>query len=1293
MFGAGRPPPHGKPRRDWCALALVLFLLVGSKVASGEEVELQLRASWGGGAAARWQGSISLANGEVQIDRILGLEADAPGATVESNRGTIAIIPRIPRTYDGIDFTVRAARDTVLRFQFAPATNSQKPITFEATLEQLIEARVTRDLDATGNRFAIHRHAGDQLQFVSERDHLVFAGGETLRGKIVPHFIAAAASSTARCVLRLVSSATKNVPWQQEVEVKFDEFGSATPIDLEVPLPDEEGSYDLFVELSPKWFAAPLVRTKMLAERQVQLVVVQSEQTESAAKDWAVTGEFDPAHPNLWDRMMRLPTMKIVPGLKPGPLGSEQTGTREGLGITWSTLSGGAWQAYPLPVSEVGLPHLLEIEFPNDVSQSLGISILEPNAAGLIAPLGLDSGIEVTGLTGGTPKTQTHKLVFWPRTKSPLMLLTNRRDSSTAVFGKVRVLAGPTRLTELPTSETGTNADQRLVAAYFHKPLFPENFSVSESVDSRTNRPIDDWPEFHAGSRRLADYLKFSGHNAAVVSVLCEGSTLYPSQLLRPTPRYDLGNFASLASDPARKDVLELLLRIFNREHLQLIPLLDFSSPLPELELQLQGDPREVVGIELLTPEGRRWHEAHPNRRGAAPYYNLLDPRVQAAMRHVVVELAERYRHHTAMEGIAIQLSGEGYAQLPDEACGLDIATLTRFAADTHLKLPPLDPRRPAARWEWIEREARDAWLTWRAEQVTRFYRSMQNDLSEINPRLQLILCPVEPIASRSLEACIRPQLPTQDRALQGLLQIGIDPAALAKIPGITLVRSRSWQSQAAAELKAVQAEWNGSTDLNRSTAAFATPAALNLVESLPLRLEAFDKQSPFGAANTHTFLLSQLAATGSGARKRFITSLAATDTHLLFDGGSMLTLGQEEETRGLLQTLRTLPAAPFVEIPSNESKRTQPVVLRRWSDKEGTWLYLVNDSPWPVLVDLDLETTRDLSITRLGLKSRQEKLSASNGVAHWKVRLEPYDLVAGRIATSEVVVQSWQTQVDRAVDLALREQIRDVRLRANLLRSPTPLDSLANASFETTSIGRGIPHWSSAEAEGIKLEVDRQTSKHGGASLHVVSKSPITWIRSETIPTPQTGRLALWVWLKVPDANHQPKLRLAIEGRLEGQTYYRRANVGASEDKRGTQPIKEEWSPFVFPIDDLPTQGLTDLQIGFDLMGPGEVWIDDIQIYDLWFQEVERDSLLKSMALADFHIQEGKVADSLHYLDSYWPTFLRRHVSLESTHVAALPPAVEMPTPTPEPIPKAPAKNGVFDGVRRWVPRLPFTK
>jgi hypothetical protein len=528
----------------------------------------------------------------------------------------------------------------------------------------------------------------------------------------------------------------------------------------------------------------------------------------------------------------------------------------------------------------------------------------------------------------------------------------------------------------------------------------------------------------------------------------------------------------------------------------------------------------------------------------------------------------------------------------------------------------------------------------------------------------------------------------------------------LGKLPVVTFTPPRYVELPAAGGMEAIRSEVNGSASLAKSFQAMTSPAAILMAEPMPLRLEAFDKASPFGPQQTHAFLLSHLSPVGPEARKRFAQCLARSDIHCLMDGGQMLLLGQEDHTRRFLSTLVQLPAQSFEDVPAaSDDARTQPLVLRRWTDERATWLYLVNDSCWPVEAEVDLASNTSLRLEMLGADRKMLEATHSGTVARWRVSLEPYDLMAVRIARPQVRVASWRAKNDRSVEAALREMVRETRLRANTLRSPPPLLHLVNDSFEQPAeVGRPLPGWTAADGAGITVEVDRTRARTGESSLRLASEAPrageepaVAWVRSDPFAPPATGRLAIWAWLKVSDPARQPKLRLAIEGRLDGQTYYRRANVGASEDGRATQPLTQEWSPFLFPVDDLPLSGLTDLKVGFDLMEGGEVWIDDVQIFDLWFQDPERDSLLLSIALADFQVQEGMLGDAHAFLESHWPQFLRRHVPLDEARLAAAPQRTISAPPTARnaeaPAASPPARNGMFDGMRRWVPRLPFNK
>ena len=210
------------------------------------------------------------------------------------------------------------------------------------------------------------------------------------------------------------------------------------------------------------------------------------------------------------------------------------------------------------------------------------------------------------------------------------------------MYGKIRVLAGGERLPRLLAEQPAAN--RRLLAAYLDRPLIPQNFSADECLDSPgAAAASDDWRTFYEGGTRLVEYLNHAGYNGLMLAVVADGSTIYPSGLVEPTPRYDTGVFFATGQDPVRKDVLEMLLRLFDREDLRLIPMVEFAAPLPELEAIARAGGPEAEGIEWIGADGAGWCDCWPPQRGLAPYYNVLHPRVQEAMLRVLRELAARY--------------------------------------------------------------------------------------------------------------------------------------------------------------------------------------------------------------------------------------------------------------------------------------------------------------------------------------------------------------------------------------------------------------------------------------------------------------------------------------------------------------------------------------------------------------------------------------------------------------------------------------------------------------------------
>jgi hypothetical protein len=132
--------------------------------------------------------------------------------------------------------------------------------------------------------------------------------------------------------------------------------------------------------------------------------------------------------------------------------------------------------------------------------------------------------------------------------------------------------------------------------------------------------------------------------------------------------------------------------------------------------------------------------------------------------------------------------------------------------------------------------------------------------------------------------------------------------------------------------------------------------------------------------------------------------------------------------------------------------------------------------------------------------------------------------------------------------------------------------------------------------------------------------------------------------------------------------------------------PLTTQWATYHFPLDDLPAAGLTDLRVGFDLMGEGEVWIDDVQVYDLWLEPRERDELLNGVLTANVKLSKGQLAEAQAFAESYWPSFLGEYVELPQSALVknAAPAAPKAPGPAPAAAPTA------WDQIKSWMPTLP---
>jgi hypothetical protein len=554
------------------------------------------------------------------------------------------------------------------------------------------------------------------------------------------------------------------------------------------------------------------------------------------------------------------------------------------------------------------------------------------------------------------------------------------------------------------------------------------------------------------------------------------------------------------------------------------------------------------------------------------------------------------------------------------------------------------------------------------------------------------------------------------------MLRVGIDPRFYRDDPDIVLLRPQrlapltSLDAQAAnLELRRSEemdelfgkVELNGIAVSNNQSLRRVT-GALFYHEPQSVALPSFANVSPFGRDQTTSWLLAYVSPSGLNNRQRFVHSLAVLDSQFMFDGGWMALSGQHESLIDLVDVYRRLPVDRFETVPSKSATiETQPVVVRRLSRDGRTYIYVLNDSPWPVSVTLDLEAGQPFILEGLGNREWPPPVQGAR-ISCGPVPLRPYDLIAATSSAPDVEVSDWRVDVGRQVFVDLREAINDLRMRANSLRDRKSSDVLANPDFELPQQGALLPGWTYANGNGISVDVDpnqdhtsvRNQGGRAGHALRIGSSGPVAWVRSNPFPAPDTGRLSVYLWLRIDDPAKQPPLRLGIEGRLNGEVYYRYAEIGTNSvgTDPAPPPLRTTWWPYLARIDDVPASGLTDLRVAVDLMGKGEVWADDVQVFDLWFDKTERHELMKKFALADLKLGKGEVIECERILRSYWAEFLRRHVPLEEPRVASDPQSDVLrqgSTASPEALPP-PAQDeeesspSWIDRIKPKLPKLP---
>jgi hypothetical protein len=1271
-----------------CAMAAAHAQPLTARPAAGREPPLVVRVEWGGGKPRAWAGSISLTAGAAACDvvwRSLSREADA-AAGVHASGPTIHVHDDRPRGTNGIEIAVADWATARLRAELHAADGGPgKPV--DIAVRDLFADPVQEAIDNDGNRLTVRLAEGAGLRVDAGGEGWpaappVMRPADTIRLTVHPLLPTRGIAAARELVIRVRDTASgieqpaktlriepvASVPIAGQAEVQ-----ACSPVVVDVPLGDRETVWSITLEAIER---GSLRWSRPLATRTVDVATVAERVEPPPAAEWRVVHELDPASPRLHERLRRLPGMPSlslpsvpVPSIRlpPLPLPSMARSSAALQKLTnvplpsvsamvprmSGLLASGhsaiephafgpmlvlppsrsadepAWEGLVIAGVDVGMPHLVEIEYPQDQDAVFGVSVLETDDRGARVQCRHAGGFEAVrpaaAAGGGLGR---HSFVFWPATKNPVVLITNASTVSRAMFGKVRVFSGPTRVPAMRVAGPPAAAVAgRGVHAFVPT---PDGLAcgAAGSVAAERAHLVDEWPALVRGARRSAEWLAAQGAGGAMVGVYAQGGAIWPSA-------HTLGVRRWLAGDgDGGKDMLGMLCRVYAGAGLALVPAVSFDAPLPALESLVAAE-ADATGILLVGRDGRPRRLSGP----AAPqHYNILDQRVQQAVLNLVAELVGRVESAPSVTGVGILLSHDGWLHLPGVAWGLDDTTFGRFAAATGAVPPTEGGDRFARRATLVEGPRREEWLAWRAREIAAFYARLADVVGGAARKRSLYLTPTTLFARGELAARFRPSLMEAAGDDDLWREIGIDPAAITAAGNAVLLSPHVHAADDGLVDRGTVDNANRSLGLARGAAVAARRGVVAVEIPTTLAIRDMVPHGPFGSAAAEAPVAAHAVRSGPAQTRALAEAFVAADAEAIFD----MSLLYAQPTLETVMARRAFAALPAQRLGLVDPLPA-PLVVRSATGAAGSHVVLVNAADVPLRASLVPSGRPAIVVDAAdGGSLAGEGAAVDVALGPWGVRTV---VMAGGVQVSGVRV---------AFDDGVREwvagRLADLRQRRAAIEQPAPVDVLDNPAFDLPQADGAITGWELVEPRRGSVAIVPDGRSKGGRALAFSSVHGLSTVRSNPFAAPAAGRISVAVGLRIAAGDPQPPLRIAVEGVENDREYYRFAPVGGLA---GGRPLGAGWSQFVLQIDDLPSRGLESLRVRLDLLGPGAVQVDDVRVFDLAFDESQRVQFSRMLAMLDERMAADDLGSCVLALDSYWPRFLAAHVPVVEAPVA----------------------------------------
>ncbi|WP_146513670.1 hypothetical protein [Rubripirellula amarantea] len=349
---------------------------------------------------------------------------------------------------------------------------------------------------------------------------------------------------------------------------------------------------------------------------------------------------------------------------------------------------------------------------------------------------------------------------------------------------------------------------------------------------------------------------------------------------------------------------------------------------------------------------------------------------------------------------------------------------------------------------------------------------------------------------------------------------------------------------------------------------------------------------------------------------------------------------------------------------PSDPSERTAR--LRATIDGDHVLLKLANLAPWDSrLILVGAASSHEAwqlwkSSDDLPVASSESTVNA--GPNEWLVPARRSIILRAKIVDPQKIHQDlksyrWSASINGGEDeiAVIKQKVTTVVERIGMLGNPPTYSGLHNGGFEVTG-EMGLVGWMHAQHPPGCVSIDTVEHAMGKQSIRLTTEASTlatrTWMVSETILPPRTGRLAVSIACRAEaitphdriageeaasdkTSDDHPQLRVAIEGTKNGVPFRQSVDIEV--------PPTGVWQPRLIVLEalQLNNQQIDSLRLTIDSLSTGKIWIDDVALHDYFPTAKERSDLQNQAFLAVQGLQRGRLAPSAKLLHNHWAKVL----------------------------------------------------